>query len=461
MKTILLIDDEEKLLRILQSSLEKKGFKVNVSATGQGARQKISEHPADVVFLDMMLPDMTGLDLLHEFVPLYPNKVFIMMTAYGNVESAVIAMKAGALDYITKPAKLEEILIVAERAFEWIGMKQENLQLKEKLELNDSKANVLGISSAMQNILQLIERVSNTSATVLLEGESGTGKSMLARKIHQMSDRKQAPFISVNCAAIPDQLLESELFGYEKGAFTGASTSRIGKFEAAERGTIFLDEIGEISSSLQAKLLQVTQEKSFMKLGSNAQKHVDVRIIAATNRDLSQLVKKGDFREDLYYRLNIVDIRIPSLRERIEDIPLLIEQFLESYRKLNQREYLISKELVQLLIEYPWPGNVRELENAIERAVVLCRDERLSIEDFPREIRENRLKDIYIVESEIPDPLKSLTDNQPLPDRIDKFEKQIIIEMLEESEGPAAAARKLGITRQSLLYKMNKYGIQN
>lgn len=461
MKTILLIDDEEKLLRILQSSLEKKGFKVNVSATGHGARQKISEHPADVVFLDMMLPDMTGLDLLHEFVPLYPNKVFIMMTAYGNVESAVIAMKAGALDYITKPAKLEEILIVAERAFEWIGMKQENLQLKEKLELNDSKANVLGISSAMQNILQLIERVSNTSATVLLEGESGTGKSMLARKIHQMSDRKQAPFISVNCAAIPDQLLESELFGYEKGAFTGASTSRIGKFEAAESGTIFLDEIGEISSSLQAKLLQVTQEKSFMKLGSNAQKHVDVRIIAATNRDLSQLVKKGDFREDLYYRLNIVDIRIPSLRERIEDIPLLIEQFLESYRKLNQREYLISKELVQLLIEYPWPGNVRELENAIERAVVLCRDERLSIEDFPREIRENRLKDIYIVESEIPDPLKSLTDNQPLPDRIDKFEKQIIIEMLEESEGPAAAARKLGITRQSLLYKMNKYGIQN
>jgi DNA-binding NtrC family response regulator len=455
MKTILLIDDEEKLLRILQSSLEKKGFKVNVSTTGQGARQKISEHPADIVFLDMMLPDTTGLDLLHEFVPLYPNKVFIMMTAYGNVESAVIAMKAGAFDYITKPAKLDEILIVAERAFEWIGMKQENLQLKEKLELNDSKANVLGVSSAMQNILQLIERVSNTSATVLLEGESGTGKSMLARKIHQMSDRMQAPFISVNCAAIPDQLLESELFGYEKGAFTGASTSRAGKFEAAEGGTIFLDEIGEISSSLQAKLLQVTQEKSFMKLGSNTQKHVDVRIIAATNRNLSQLVKKGDFREDLYYRLNIVDIRIPSLRERIEDIPLLIEQFLESYRKLNQRDYHISKELIQVLIEYPWPGNVRELENAIERAVVLSRDEKLSIEDFPREIRESRLKDIHILESEILDPLK------PLPDRIDKFEKQIIIEMLKETEGPAAAARKLGITRQSLLYKMNKYGIQN
>jgi DNA-binding NtrC family response regulator len=454
MKTILLIDDEEKLLRILQSSLEKQGFKVNVCSTGQGARQKISEYPADIVFLDMMLPDTTGLDLLHEFVPLYPNKVFIMMTAYGNVESAVIAMKAGAFDYITKPAKLDEILIVAKRAFEWIGMKNENLQLKKKLEFNDPKANVLGVSTAMQNILQLIERVSNTSASVLLEGESGTGKSMLARRIHQISDRKHGPFISVNCAAIPDQLLESELFGYEKGAFTGASASRAGKFEAAAGGTIFLDEIGEISSSLQAKLLQVTQEKSFMKLGSNTQKHVDVRIIAATNKDLSQLVKKGDFREDLYYRLNIVDIRIPPLRERIEDIPLLIEQFLERHRKLNQRDYHISKELVQVLVEYIWPGNVRELENAVERAVVLCRDEKLSIEDFPRDIRENRLREASIFENETPDPSK------PLPDRIDKFEKQIIIEMLKQTEGPAAAARKLGISRQSLLYKMNKYDIQ-
>lgn len=261
MKSILLVDDEVKLLRILQSSLEKKGYNVYTSTNGADACKKMKEKPIDIVFLDLMLPDTTGLELLQEFLPLYPQKAFILMTAYGNIESAVTAMKAGAFDYIGKPAKLEEMQIVIEKAYEWLEMKEENLLLKEKLKSVEAGDDIIGFSPEMKRILDLVERVANTDATVLLEGESGTGKSLLARKIHMLSGRSKAPFISVNCAAIPEQLLESELFGFEKGAFTGAHTSRQGKFEAANGGTIFLDEIGEISSSLQAKLLQEAVQK--------------------------------------------------------------------------------------------------------------------------------------------------------------------------------------------------------
>ncbi|MBO8162608.1 MAG: sigma-54-dependent Fis family transcriptional regulator [Brevibacillus sp.] len=453
MRRILLVDDEIKLLRILQSSLAKKGYQVYTAANGHEARKRISEKPVDVVFLDLMLPDTTGLQLLQEFLPLYPHKAFILLTAFGNVESAVTAMKAGAFDYIVKPAKLEELEIIIEKAYEWLEMKQENQFLREKLKSAEIAHDLIAFSPEMKRIVQLVEKVANTDATVLLDGESGTGKSLLARKIHHLSSRSRAPFVSVNCAAIPEQLLESELFGYEKGAFTGAQVSRQGKFEAADGGTIFLDEIGEITPALQAKLLQVTQEKTFMRLGSNSAKQVDVRIISATNRDLKRMVEQGDFREDLYYRLNIINIYIPPLRDRKDDIPFLVETFLERHRQRYGRNYRISPELMNVLQEYHWPGNVRELENALERAVVLCSGEKLSIEDFPREIREIR-------EQVSTSGLQTYKLTKTLPEQMEEIEKRFILQALEEAHGQAAAAaRILGISRQSLLYKMNKYFI--
>lgn len=448
-----MVDDEIKLLKILHSSLTKKGYKVYTAANGENARHIITEKNIDIVLLDLMLPDISGLELLQVFVSLYPQKVFVIMTAYGNIESAVTAMKAGAFDYIVKPAKLDEILIAIEKAYEWKGIKEENLMLKEKLKKMNSLGGIVGNSPAIKKIYNLIERVANTNATVLLEGESGTGKSMVARLIHKLSDRKNAPFISVNCAAIPEQLLESELFGYEKGAFTGATDSRQGKFEAANGGSIFLDEIGEITQSLQAKLLQVTHEKSFMRLGGTKTKKVDVRLISATNRNLKKLVEEGLFREDLYYRLNIVDIFLPSLRERKDDITLLVEEFLDKHRIKDSKNYQISSELMRVLIDYDWPGNVRELENAVERAVVLSQNKKLSIDDFSKEIREYK-KD-FVLNNDT-----SLGINKTLPEQMEDIEKQLIVQAIEESHGQAAtAARKLGISRQSLLYKMNKYFI--
>lgn len=447
---ILFVDDESKILRIFQASLTKKEYDVVTAANGQEARKKIFEYDPDVVFLDVRLPDVSGLDLLQDFVKLYPNKVFIMMTAFGDVENAVSAMKAGAFDYIVKPVKLNEIIILIEKAFEWLQMKQENALLKERLKIAETTNDLIGTSAVMKRIFQLIERVAPTDASVLLQGESGTGKSKIAEAIHRLSDRKDRPFIAVNCSSIPEQLLESELFGHEKGAFTGAVTSRKGKFEAANGGTIFLDEIGEISPSFQAKLLQVTQDKTFMRVGSNQLITVDVRIIAATNRDLKKMVEEGTFREDLYYRLNIVDIYVPPLRERKDDIPLLVEKFLDYHRQKYNRKFHAPKELIKLLQNYSWPGNVRELQNAIERSAVLCQNEELSIEDFPREIREE--KESLLGVSTLEDRTLSL------PQQLEEIEKMLILKALDEGLGqPAAAAKKLGISRQSLLYKMNKY----
>lgn len=454
MKSILFVDDEIKLLKILSAFFRKKGYTIYIAANGEEARKTIKEKEIDIVFLDLKLPDTTGLKLLEEFIPLYPHKIFIIMTAYSEVESAVTAMKAGAFDYLAKPVKMNEIQVVIEKASTWLGMKQENIHLKEKLKEFESQNGIIGVSLAMKQIFQMVERVAATDATLLLHGESGTGKSMIARMVHKLSNRNEEPFIAVNCAAIPEQLLESELFGFEKGAFTGANVSREGKFEAANGGTIFLDEIGEVSLPLQSKLLQVVQEKSFMRLGSNKTKQVDVRIISATNRDLKKMVQEGAFREDLYYRLNIVDIYIPSLKDRKDDIPIFIEGFLQKYRKKYNKNFQVSPQLMNNLSSYYWPGNVRELENALERAVVLCRGENLSLEDFPREIQKN--KQTTLKNEQFPtDPNKSL------PQRMEEIERRIILAALEENHGNAAeAARKLGVSRQRLLYKLNKYFVQ-
>jgi DNA-binding NtrC family response regulator len=451
-KSILFVDDEIRLLRALSLSFRKKGYQITIAANGQEARKKIQENNVDVIFLDLNLPDSNGLELLEEFSSLYPQKVFIIMTAYGEVNSAVSAMKTGAFDYIVKPAKLDEIDLIINKAYHYIGIKMENIHLKERIKHLEVGNGFISTSVEMQKIYELIERVSTTDATILLHGESGTGKSLIARMIHNLSERNIGPFVALNCAALPEQLLESELFGYEKGAFTGATASRRGKFEAAQKGTIFLDEIGEVPLSLQAKLLQAVQEKSFMRLGSNEVKKVDIRIISATNRNLKQMVQDGSFREDLYYRLNIVDIHIPPLRDRKEDIPFLIEGFLEKHRKNMKKNFQVSFQLMSVLTRYDWPGNVRELQNAVERAVVLSKGENLSIQDFPREIQE------FIRTQQVSSVTPSIDKTKTLPEQLEDIERQIILNAIEENHGKiASAARELGVSRQRLFYKMNKY----
>lgn len=452
-KKILLVDDEIKLLEILCGSLQRKGYQIHTAANGEEARALLSKVPIDIVFLDIMLPDTTGLDLLEEFSKRYPDKVYIMMTAVANVQSAVTAVKTGAFDYLVKPAKLDEILLTIGKAIEWQEIKQENSKLRSELRNVESSFDSLGESVGMKHLFPLIQRVSGTDASILLGGESGTGKSMIALLIHKLSDRNQAPFVAVNCAAIPDQLLESELFGYEKGAFTGATSNHKGKFEAAHGGTIFLDEIAEIKPALQAKLLQVTQEKTLMRLGSNEVKEVNVRIIAATNKPLKRLVENGSFREDLFYRLNIVDIEIPPLRERKEDIPLLVETFLSRHRQKNSIDYQLGQGVLDVLTAYNWPGNIRELENAIERAVALCQNGEIALLDFPGDVRK---------QSSVPeDPEHPVFDrDKSLPDQMEEIEKAFILWALQQTDGQAAAAaRILKITKQSLAYKLHKFGI--
>uniref|UniRef100_UPI0008350D4D sigma-54-dependent transcriptional regulator n=1 Tax=Alicyclobacillus shizuokensis TaxID=392014 RepID=UPI0008350D4D len=350
MKTLLLIDDEVKLTKILGSMLSKRGYPVVMASNGQEARHALQHVDIDIILLDMMLPDTSGLELLSECKGLYPDKLIIVVTAFGNIENAVQAMKLGAFDYITKPVKFEELEIVLRKASDWIDLKKENSELRTKV--HKSLVNQLpSVNPKMKSVCELVGRVAKTDATVLLQGESGTGKSMIARLIHDESDRRDKPFIYVNCAAIPANLLESELFGFEKGAFTGATQSKAGKFEAANGGSIFLDEIAELPLPLQSKLLQVTQDKTFTRIGSNQKRSVDVRIITATNKSLKEMVQLREFREDLYYRLNVVTISIPPLRERKDDIPVLIEHFLHRHRVKRNRNYIISPQIVNVLLQ--------------------------------------------------------------------------------------------------------------
>lgn len=447
--TILVVEDEEKLRRVLQLQLQTAGFEVLQAGTAEQGL-KLAED-ADLILTDLRLPGMDGLGLLTELRRQNSFTPVVVMTAFGTVESAVEAMKSGAADFLLKPFSLDHLTTVVQKALEVRALRAENQQLREALGHRYEFDNIIGRSQAMQEIFGTISRVAPTRATVLLAGESGVGKDMIARAIHQHSPRHDRPFVKINCTALPENLMESELFGYEKGAFTGASTTKMGKFEQADTGTVFLDEIGDVPATIQVKLLRILQEREFERLGSNKTRHIDVRVLAATNVDLRAALENGTFREDLYYRLNVMPINIPPLRERKEDIPALAGHFVEKLAaEVGSRANAISAGAVQKLMTYYWPGNVRELENVIERSLVLAPAETLEAEDIRLDMSP-RVKPNNITEHFLPDGMS-----------LDDYEQSIIREALKRANGnKSQAARLLGLTRNALRYRLTQMGIES
>lgn len=391
MDTILIVDDERNYLLVLEALLSEEGYQVVTADSAQQGLEVLQEHDLDVVITDMKMPGLDGMGFMDRIRLREPDLPIIMMTAYGSVEKAVEAMKKGAFDYILKPFKNEELKLTIRKAIDHYHLLCQNRQFARELQDRYHFGNIIGKSAQMQRIFQLIEKVAPTKATVLITGASGTGKELIARAIHYNSPRKEQPFISVNCGALPETLLESELFGHEKGAFSGAVSQRKGRFELAHGGTLFLDEISEMSFPLQVKLLRILQEMEFERVGGSQSLKVDVRVVAASNRNLKDEVAGRRFREDLFYRLNVVHVFIPPLRERTDDIPLLVEHFLTKYTEENGQDPIsISAGAMKCILDYHWPGNVRELENVVERAIILSDRRELQVKDLPSEIREPR-----------------------------------------------------------------------
>ncbi|MCC6857170.1 MAG: sigma-54-dependent Fis family transcriptional regulator [Bryobacterales bacterium] len=447
-KHILIVEDEEKLRRVIELHLLANGFEVEKTGCAEEALRLADW--ADLVLTDLRLPGMDGLELLSQLRRQNMQAAVILMTAFGTVESAVEAMKSGAVDFLMKPFSLEHLMAVIHKALEMRALRDENRQLKEELGRRYQYGNMVGRSPLMQEIFATVERVASSRATVLLAGESGVGKDLIARAIHFHSPRRERPFVKINCTAIPENLMESELFGYEKGAFTGAVQNKPGKFEQADTGTVFLDEIGDVPPSIQVKLRRVLQEREFERLGSNKTRRIDVRVVAATNQDLRAALEQGTFREDLYYRLNVVPINIPPLRARKEDIPFLAEHFV---RKLapdcGSRVESITEAALKKLMEYHWPGNVRELENVIERSLVMCRGTQLDAADIQMDIAPRR---------------RNHTGEHLLPEglTLDEFERDIIREALRRADGnKSQAARILGLSRNALRYRLTQIGIES
>jgi len=448
---ILIAEDEKTQRDLLEGFLKKEGFFVDAVANGREALQKLEGNFYDIALIDYKMPEFDGHQTLHEIRRLYPELPAVMMTAYGTVEAAVASMKEGALDYLTKPIDLDELLLIFKKVIEHSNLIRENKELRAQLQERYTFHNIVYGSPKMEEVMGLVARVAPSQATVLIRGESGTGKELVAHAIHYASPRSGRPLVNVNCSAIPETLLESELFGHEKGAFTGAAQRRIGRFEEADGGSIFLDEIGDLAPGTQIKLLRILQEKEFQRVGSNFNLKTDVRVIAATHRDLEEAMKKGEFREDLYYRLNVISIHLPSLRERREDIPLLIDYFLKKYSKQNQKSISdISKEARNLLLHYPYPGNVRELENFIERAVVLCRGEIITTQDLPFHLQEGKPERQWEFQKRV----------KSLPESLEEVERDLIVKALHQHQGiQTKAAENLGISERVLRYKMKKYRI--
>ncbi len=443
---ILIIEDDEIMRITLEDSLKTAGYKVFSCKRGTDGINALKKDELSLIITDVRLPDMTGLNILEIIRDLNENIPVIMMTAFGTIKDAVEAMKLGAFDYITKPFSLDEFHLIVKRALEVKALREDNIRLRRDLHECYGFPNIIGESLAMKKIYELMEIVANTDSTILILGENGTGKELIASTIHYQGSRKLSPLIKVNCAALPENLVESELFGYEKGAFTGAEQKKIGRFERADRGTIFLDEIGDLPASVQIKLLRVLQDGSFERLGATETLRVNVRVIAATNKDLHVEIKEGRFREDLYYRLNVIPILMPALRERIEDIPLLLNHYLEVYNNKFGKKTVLSSDAVTALMNYDFPGNVRELENILERCVSLSPENVISKYALPEHIVQKHRYE---------------TSKVKLSEVAAEAEKEHIIAILKSTKGnKTRTAEILGISRKNLWEKLKTYNIK-
>ncbi len=447
---ILIADDEPLTLELIVERLQAEGYEVEVVSSGEEAIEAAKASNFNVVLTDLSMPGVSGMEVLAHISQNHPDTLVIVLTGFGTIETAVEAMKRGAYDYLSKPANLDEIIITLKRAIELKNLKEENVALRSHIQEQHRLEKLIGQSPVMQNLYRIIRRVANTDSTVLITGESGTGKELIANAIHYQSNRRDMPFVPINCGAIPEELLESELFGHEKGAFTGAFKERRGRFELANKGTVFLDEIGEMSPKLQVKLLRFLQETKFQRVGGSKTIEVDVRILAATNKDLERAVTEGEFREDLFYRLNVIPIQVPPLREREGDVPLLIQFFLKQHCfKKDIPLKRMARSAVESLQQYDWPGNVRELENVIERLVILSDNDEIQIHELPGRMQikqQVEMKDIVLGD-----------DGINLKETLDELENRLILDALQKSGGVKnKAAKLLGLNRTTLIEKMKK-----
>jgi two-component system, NtrC family, response regulator AtoC len=456
-KRILVVDDDNSVRKLLSVVLGKEGFDVLTADNGLAALDVFRIHSPDIVLMDIRMPEMDGLQALEEISKMRRNATVILMTAYAAVDTAVHAMKLGAFDYIIKPFDIDEILILVKRALEVQQMRNDISMLHRELLERYRFDRILTDNAKMKELCITVARIAQSNASVLITGESGSGKELIASAVHYNSGRCKGPFVKINCGAIPDGLLESEFFGHEKGAFTGAIARRRGRFEQANGGTIFLDEIGDISLNLQVKLLRVLQERAFERVGANETIKTDVRVIGATNRDLEGMVRAGAFRQDLYYRLNVVAIEVPPLRERPEDIRLLANFFLQRFAMENHREISMIDELaLDALMKYTWPGNIRELANAVESAVIMSTGSVILPEDLPRQIFNAERR----IGAATDAPEAGGKSARPLKEMVKEFERQTIVQVLERHQNNRIkTARDLGISRRSLLYKLQEYNI--
>ena len=447
-KTVLVIDDDDSLRRVIEYTLDEAGFRVLTARDGTQGLQIFAEEQPSVVLTDIQMPGISGYDVLQSIRTSHPEVQVIIVTAFGTVEQAVDAMKNGAFDYLTKPFSRDELRLVVQRAFSFLSLQEENSRLKQELSDKVDFEHLVGISDAMQDVFERVRRVAVSDAAVLIGGESGTGKELIAKAIHYGSDRRDGPFVPINCAAIPAELLESELFGHVKGAFTGAVKDRKGKFEQADGGTLFLDEIGDMSSHLQPKLLRVLQEMEIEPVGADQMRKIDVRIVSASNRNLEEEIKTDSFREDLYYRLAVIPVNLPPLRERNQDIPVLVQHFLDLHSKSERLE--MSDEAMEKMMTYQWPGNVRELQNVVEQVVILRHGERIEAFDLPKKVTEmvvSRMSQVL----NLPDDGFSLAE----------LEKEAVMQALQRCNwNQTKAAAFLRIPRHTLVYRMEKYAIE-
>lgn len=459
MANLLLVDDEERILASLSKALSEDGHEIKTAGSGPIAISILEASEIDLVLTDLVMPDMGGLELLKKIKKDYPGIPVIILTGHGTVETAVEAMKYGAYDYISKPFNLDEVEVIISRSLEHKKLVEENISLKNQLQKQYAFDNIVGNSNSIRNVYGIIDRVKNTKSTVLITGHSGTGKELVARAIHYNGFLKNKPFLTVDCAALSENILESELFGHAKGAFTGAHRDKTGYFEEADGGTIFLDEIGEFTLGLQSRLLRFMQEGEFSRVGESAMRKVDVRVLAATNRDLDEMVEEGTFREDLFYRLNVITINVPTLLNRLEDIPLLATHFITKFNeKLSKNVTSVSDELMTLFANYTWPGNVRELENLLESVITFCDDSVLDVKHIPESIK----KKITVCASLSCSPDREILPFKEAKDKsVDDFTRHYLLMLLNTCEWNITnASRKCGLDRGHLYRLMKKYSIE-